>query len=83
MSFSFGFTARSRKQALAMMEVQTNVPDAVRAFVVTAIENIPDPPPEIQRIVIVNAHGHLCAGKSWSPHSNATIEVKPLDFPID
>jgi hypothetical protein len=80
MSFSFEFNARSRKHALELLAGQTNVPDTVRAFVKTAIENIQPPAAGYLRLVLVKAHGHLCEGGTWSPHSSASITVQPVDI---
>jgi hypothetical protein len=79
MSFSFEFNGRSKKHALELLAGQTNVPDPVRKFLQTAIENIQPPAAGYQRIVLVKAHGHLCEGGTWSPHSTANITVTPID----
>jgi hypothetical protein len=78
MSFSFDFNARSRKHALELLERQTHIPEPVRSFVKTAIENMSPPTEDIQRIIMVRANGHLCDGPQWSSSSSLNIEVKPV-----
>lgn len=81
MSFSVEFYARSRLDAKRQLEVyKSSVPAPVFAFLSSAITNM-QPATNAQRAVHVKAIGHLCEGGTWSPHSSATIEVKPIDFP--
>ncbi|QQO37462.1 hypothetical protein JJC00_18715 [Bradyrhizobium diazoefficiens] len=81
MSFSVEFYARSRLHAKRQLEVhKSSLPAPVFAFLSSAIDNI-QPAKDAQRAIFVKATGHLCEGGTWSPHSSATIEVKPIDIP--
>jgi hypothetical protein len=81
MSFSLNFNARSRNHALRLLELHAaQLPTPVLSFIKTALENL-QPPVNAQRIILVEAFGHLCdSGSSCFP-SNATIKVTPIDIP--
>ena len=82
MSFSVHFNARSRMHALRLLELQAaQLPTPVLSFIKTSIENLP-PARDATRIILVEAHGHLCdsSGSSFS-QSSATIKVTPIDIP--
>lgn len=81
MSFSFDFVARSRQHALELLGKHSaaNCPEAVRDFIATAIENMPDAKDGTVRLIKVSARGHLCVGKEWSAFSSAQIEVSPIE----
>jgi len=82
MSFSVHFNARSRNHALHLLESyhKSSLPAPVHAFIKSALENM-QPVKDAQRFILVEAHGHLCEGGTWSPHSTATIKVQPIDIP--
>lgn len=82
MSFSTEFTARSRNHALQMLETQkAHLPAPIFDFIAIAINNMQPPRDGFTRAVVVKAHGHLCAGAQWSPHSTIQLEVRPIDIP--
>jgi hypothetical protein len=78
MSFSLSFNARSRSNALAVLEVRkSSVPAAVHAFLKTAIENIGPVDGQELRLIEVAANGHLCEDKSSFAASSGTLKVQP------
>lgn len=81
MSFSIEFHARSRIHAKSRLEVyKASLPAPIFAFISTALDSM-EPVKDAQRVILVKAHGHLCAGGTWSPHSTAQLEVRPIDIP--
>lgn len=74
MSFSFSYLARNKtaaKQRLA----KEHAPESVKAFVGTAIDNIPN-----DGLIVVKANGHLCDGAGSYAVTTSAIEVRPLEF---
>jgi hypothetical protein len=81
MSFSISFTARSRNHALRLLtERSSGLPTSVLSFLKVSLENLL-PPKDAQRVIQVEAYGHLCDSSGSSPVSNATIKVTPIDIP--
>lgn len=82
MSFSLGFTARSRSHALALLEQRrSSVPAPVHAFLETAIKNVgPQSGTELGAIE-VSATGHLAESSSDYSISSGTLSVKPVHAP--
>lgn len=81
MSFSLSFTARSRAHALRLLEQRAkDLPVPVAGFLKTSLENMQQPR-DAQRVILVEASGHLCDGASSSAYSSATIKVQPIDIP--
>ncbi|MCK1402047.1 hypothetical protein IVB45_17410 [Bradyrhizobium sp. 4] len=80
MSFSMSFVARSRLHALRLLDQRkADVPAPVHAFLKSSIENVSSPK-DAQRVIQVEASGHLCDGNSSSPYSSATLKVQPIDI---
>jgi hypothetical protein len=79
MSFSLGFSGRSRIHALALLqERKASLPAPVYAFLQTAIENIGPAQGHELRAVEVSATGHLAEDKGSHSHSTSTLSVKPI-----
>ncbi|GEC14287.1 hypothetical protein [Nitrobacter winogradskyi] len=78
MSFSFHFIARSRPHALKKLDRITHVPEAVRSFVILAINAMPDV--DDARVIEVRASGQLKpADATYSADSaSALIEVRSI-----
>lgn len=80
MSFSLSFVARSRLHALRLLEDRkSSLPAPVHAFIKTSIENM-QPPKDAQRVILVEASGHLCDSSGSSSYSSATLKVQPIDI---
>lgn len=81
MSFSIEFYEKSPAAAKRRLEAaKSSLPAPVFAFIAAAIDNM-QPAKDAQRVIFVKAHGHLCEGGTWSPHSSADIKVQPIDLP--
>lgn len=82
MSFSLGFTARSKSHALALLEGRkTSVPAPVHAFLKTAIENIGPQSGQELRLIEVSASGHLAEDGTSYSQSGGTLKVQPYFTP--
>jgi hypothetical protein len=81
MSFRVQFMARSRKQALQLLEAhKASLPAPVFDFLAIGLNNLPPAPRDFSQVVSVKAIGHLCSGGDYAT-SAAEIEIKPTNIP--
>jgi hypothetical protein len=79
MSFSYGYTARSKSDARSHLEkFGGSVPATVRELLLTAINAIGPQSGHELRAIKVFATGHLAEKPGDYSHSTADIKVEPI-----
>jgi len=80
-SFNLSFNARSKSQALKLLEEhKSQVPASIHLFLRMAVEAIGPQTSQELRLIEIAASGHLADGSSYSV-SSGTLKVNPIYTP--
>lgn len=73
MSWSLSFTAKTKEEAIKIVEYE-KLPVSMERYIIVGLQDLPDDVP-----VKVEGHGHLHTGKDFQTTS-ATLLVEPIFF---
>lgn len=87
---SFSFEATGKPAAMREYVAKVYAPGSVKAFILVAIDGMTVGQEATETkaaikpflgdddLIYVKAQGHLCEGPTWSAHTTAQIEVRPI-----